>query len=68
MLHIDPHNLPYSPSIIAFAGHGYKGGCYLLPQYAIAMGTEPGTMILHLSATSENNMGWHATSDTVFTE
>lgn len=68
MAHIDPHNLRGSPSVIVFAGHGYQGGLYMLPQYGIALGTAPGTMILHFSAQKDDNIGYHATSSTVFTE
>lgn len=66
MLHFDPNNIINSPSVITFAGHGYVGGHYLLPQYGLALAGYPGAMILHFSAQTEDDIGYHATSDTFF--
>ena len=63
-LHIDPNNRKKSISVLVFAGKGYRGGHYMLPQYGVAFGSKPGSMVLHFSA--KNRMGYHATSDVFY--
>jgi hypothetical protein len=66
--HIDPNNRKNSPSVIVFAGENYAGGYYMMPQFGLAFGSQPGAVMIHFSADPDQHIGFHATSDTFFTE
>lgn len=63
--HQDPNNFKNSLSVLVFAGKDYVGGYYLLPRYAVALGSQPGAMLMHFSAVPK--YGVHGTTDCFYT-
>ena len=58
-IHLDP-NCPATLSIATFAGSGYRGADYFLPQFRIAFPTLPGWTIIHMSSRRYMGIGYHS--------
>ena len=64
--HLDPNNVRWYPSVITFGGHDYYGGEYLMPQYGIAVPSQPGWTVVHFTSNNVNHLGYHATAPMEF--